>query len=186
MENGSYSGTIKSIKSKTLDLETKITMTLKGLSLSTNNLAYTSKKELQENIFKGDDRFEFSAKTKGLYKTSSSYGGSFGTDGTIILGDGNDKLTVKGPIHLSNLLATGNGQDEIILRPTKEGQPTGLRLIDLDINDEINVSKMKIWNNSASCSYSPTRWNIIADTENYEQILLSTDGVTCKEANIVT
>ena len=187
-ENGTLTGTIKSMKQDGIMLDTKITMTLKDIDLKISDLADMDSTQLQKKIFKGDDTFTLHTKKNGFYKKwpgDPGYGGGGTIDDAIIMGKGNDKLIISGPLHVNNLISTGTGKDEIILRRTKEGQPHGLNLIDIDKGDIVDLRKVDAVNDSEFCSYSSKRWNVIADTKYMEQILISTGRIACRNANII-
>lgn len=186
---GSYAGIIKSIKSKSIKLDTQIKMSLTDLNLNTDDFINLSHDNLLGKIFKGDDTFIFTANNKEFYKEiyqSPAYGHRSDTHKIISMGSGNDKLIAKGPIVFpGRQISTGSGKDEIILMSTKQGQPSGLSLTDIDRTDTINLKKIKVFEESQLCSYSSTRWNVIAGTKDLEQVLISTGGVECEDANVI-
>ena len=158
--SGAFVGKIKSIKYLGVysDGAAKCTMSLKGIDFHTNDLATLGelrpsnwREQLQEKIFKGDDTFVFTGK-------SNKYGTEHLYDNfdPIVLGDGNDRITITGPLNLVSEsfiegISTGNGQDEIILKSTKAGQPE-ITLLDFNSSDTLDLRKVEISDDSITCN----------------------------------
>ena len=196
--SGAFVGKIKSIKYLGVysDGAAKCTMSLKGIDLHTNDLATLGssrpsnwREQLQEKIFKGDDTFELTGKSN-KYETQPIYDNYW----PIVLGDGNDRITITGPLNLvSDIsgISTGKGQDEIILKSTVEGHPE-MKLVDFDSSDTLDLREVEIWNDSITCTnedFSPPNgvndkyradWWIYGG-ESKTLMVTSSNGASCND-----
>lgn len=162
-------------------------MKLTGINLSISDLSSKSIDQILQNIFSESDTFTFVGKGKGLSAVNSYSSDTLKNPNKILnLGAGDDVVKFVGPIRVFDFLDGGDGKDTYMLIAKKDGPPM-VKLKGLKSEDIIDLRKNKIWDNSESfCKGNKSaRWNLVADTKNYEQTVWSEDGIACSEADVI-